>query len=250
MLRCMRRPIRILVPLALSALLGCLGCVSPSSSPPSILSRIQAGKFAHYAGIGCRLPAPPAKGSDAEKADFSQLLEWQVKRTDADRERVAAEARVSLQAFLGAPYGPLSEKELQGYSELFEKVRWTADLAADGEKRRWARPRPFAADSRLHPCVQADASNPAYPSGHSTISAANAQVLALLWPSRSQEFFRRADQIGLDRVIAGVHHPSDIAAGKDCGTQVFEAIRGTPEFAADLAKARKALSLPGPGGTR
>ena len=34
---------------------------------------------------------------------------------------------------------------------------------------------------------------------------------------KRKSFLKRAEEVGLDRVIGGVHHPSDVEAGKKLG---------------------------------
>lgn len=61
---------------------------------------------------------------------------------------------------------------------------------------------------------------PAYPSGHSTISAAAAEVLADLFPDSAPEFHERAAVAAESRVWGGVHYRFDSVAGKAQGIEV------------------------------
>jgi acid phosphatase (class A) len=63
-------------------------------------------------------------------------------------------------------------------------------------------------------------------------------VLSKLDPSRKELFMKRADQIAADRVLAGVHHPSDIEAGKKLGDAEFAALEKSPKFEQALKKAQ------------
>jgi len=55
----------------------------------------------------------------------------------------------------------------------------------------------------------------------------------------------RARQIGWDRVIAGVHYPSDIAAGRVLGLAIGEDMLASPDFKAELAKVKANWIRPG-----
>ena len=62
---------------------------------------------------------------------------------------------------------------------------------------------------------------PAYPSGHSTFSAAAATTLSLLLPAgRSATFNAMADEAGISRLYGGIHYPSDISEGRAHGNRI------------------------------
>jgi membrane-associated phospholipid phosphatase len=78
--------------------------------------------------------------------------------------------------------------------------------------------------------------HPAYPSGHSTYSAAAARLLIEFFPRYREELCRMADNIGLARLWAGVHWRSDHTFGQKVGTAVAELVieqlraSGIPRF--------------------
>ena len=49
------------------------------------------------------------------------------------------------------------------------------------------------------------------------------------------ELMERGREIGWDRVIAGVHRPSDIAAGRTVGEAITNALLDSKEFQQELA---------------
>jgi hypothetical protein len=61
---------------------------------------------------------------------------------------------------------------------------------------------------------------PAYPSGHSTFSAAAATTLAYFFPQGRAAFDAMADEAGVSRLYGGIHYPSDISEGKAHGTRI------------------------------
>lgn len=61
---------------------------------------------------------------------------------------------------------------------------------------------------------------PAYPSGHSTFSAAGAAVLSYLFPAGQDSFNAMRDEAGISRLYGGIHYPSDINAGKAHGGRI------------------------------
>jgi acid phosphatase (class A) len=190
--------------------------------------------------VGTWLQAPFAPGSADEQADLAAVLALQSSRTDADCTRAKTEVSITLDSFYGPAYGPLSENEVKVLKSFFEKILNDADYAAAKEKNFWQRPRPYLVDAAIQPCVKLETSY-AYPSGHSTISHTFADVLDLIFPSRQSQIDARADQIAEDRVMGGVHYPSDIAAGKLMSARVFQAIQESSDFQQQLKDAEAAV---------
>lgn len=62
--------------------------------------------------------------------------------------------------------------------------------------------------------------HPAYPSGHSTYSAAASEVLSFFFPDYRRELDQLADNIGIARLWAGIHWRSDHVEGARLGRTV------------------------------
>jgi membrane-associated phospholipid phosphatase len=78
---------------------------------------------------------------------------------------------------------------------------------------------------------------PSYPSGHSTISAAAAEVFAALFPDAAASYHARALEASLSRVYAGVHYRFDVEVGEQLGARVGQAV---------VARARQDVAFPRP----
>lgn len=188
------------------------------------------------------LPPPPAPGSDAEKADFSVLEDWQAKRTSDQCAAAAAQKHALFREF-GFPElfrEPLPQNSL----DFIARVRIETDLAVAGIKDRYARPRPFHVDTKLAPCL-GRVGGLSYPSGHATISRVYALLLSDLVPARRAEFLAVSDQAALNRVIGGVHNPTDVEAGKRLADEFYPVLSAAPRFKADMELLRSLL-LPQP----
>jgi membrane-associated phospholipid phosphatase len=61
---------------------------------------------------------------------------------------------------------------------------------------------------------------PAFPSGHSTFSAAAATTLGAIFPQGAATFNAMADEAGISRLYGGIHYPSDIREGKLHGGRI------------------------------
>ena len=90
-------------------------------------------------------------------------------------------------------------------------------------KFKFNRPRP-AQVSDVEPTPNEGGYSPAYPSGHSTQATVLAGVLSKIYPELSQDFQKIANKIGLNRIRAGLHYPSDHKAGQALGMDILEDI--------------------------
>lgn len=61
---------------------------------------------------------------------------------------------------------------------------------------------------------------PSYTSGHSTFSAAAAEVLSYLFPSDAAYFEALKDEAAISRLYGGIHFRSDIEVGAAHGKRV------------------------------
>lgn len=61
---------------------------------------------------------------------------------------------------------------------------------------------------------------PAYPSGHSTFSAAAAEVLAYVFPAAASDFDGMKEEASISRLYGGIHYRSDIERGKEHGARI------------------------------
>jgi acid phosphatase (class A) len=70
-------------------------------------------------------------------------------------------------------------------------------------------------------------------------------VLCELFPARKEILLAKAERIGQDRLLSGVHFPSDIEAGKKLGQAIFDRLIQSPAFKADLAAAKAEIAKAG-----
>ena len=71
---------------------------------------------------------------------------------------------------------------------------------------------------------------PSYPSGHQSLSASAARVLAHYFPARAAAIDALRDEASISRVYAGIHYPFDMSAARTLGEAVadFAISRGLP----------------------
>lgn len=183
------------------------------------------------------LAPPPVPGSPAGKADLQAVLDAQRTRTPAEVASAQVDAQISVFRFADV-MGPGFKPENLPFATTF-----FAHVVADGRhpidivKAYFNRPRPFVADLEVKPIVHEPA-NASYPSGHATFAYVAAIILADMVPEKSAAIFDRAARFSHNRVVAGVHYPTDVEAGRICGSVIDDVLLNDPNFMVDFIKAR------------
>lgn len=202
------------------------------------------------------LAPPPAPGSPRHQIDMQAVLDAQTARTETSVEQAKADSLRSVMRFADALGPGAIEAALPLTRALFRRVAKETEDLTDLAKALYQRPRPFKTNPDIHPLLvtPADGSRPtgrtpSYPSGHSAFATATAILLSAMVPERKAEIFQRAEIFAQNRLVAGVHYPSDIEAGRISGTVIANALMHSDRFRSDYAPARaelrRALGLDG-----
>jgi acid phosphatase (class A) len=193
------------------------------------------------------LPPPPAPDSKAQQADLQAVLDAQRKRSKSEAEASRADAQIS--AFrIGDVLGPQFTAENLPFTAEFLR-RATADMgdAITSSKKHFNRPRPYVVSNKVKPTIDPPGGG-SYPSGHSMFAHLNGILIAAMVPERASEIFERAERYANHRIVAGVHFPTDVQAGRILASVIANALLQEPQFRADLQRAtsevRAALGLP------
>ena len=158
---------------------------------------------------------PPAADSAATRAELDELLAIQATRTSAQEAAAQYDRRTEVDRFYSAlgldPERAPSLPRLQGVAEDVEdEVRVYVRAAKD----RYRRLRPYEIEPRLDPCIGNVAADLSYPSGHAAYAWSMAYLLSDMVPERRDALLARAAEFARQRVVCGVHFPSDLEAGK------------------------------------
>ena len=193
------------------------------------------------------LPPPPALDSAWQQQEMGVLATLQKERTPAMEAFAQADAERSVFRFADVVGEHFTAEELPVAAAFFKAVKENADELLGQAKKHWDRPRPYATNPAITPCVPRPG-NASYPSGHSTFATVMSIVLANMVPEKQVAIYERAERYRLNREIGGVHYPSDVEAGRLSGTVIAAFLFQSPAFLADYAKARAevrgALGLP------
>lgn len=194
------------------------------------------------------LPSPPKPGSDQDKAELVVLMDIQAHRSAADIAHAQSDAATRniflFKTLFGDGFNP---KALPATAALSGVVETAEKSDIEPVKFVYARLRPFAVDKDLHQVCPVKKIDNSYPSGHTMTGYLEALTLASILPEKKDAILARADDFAHSRLVCGVHHPSDLAAGKLLAYALFPILEQDPRFQAarDAAQVelRKALKL-------
>jgi hypothetical protein len=124
--------------------------------------------------------------------------------------------------FLAWPFleeSQFSEVRMARAVALLNMAMHDAAVAAWDTKYTYFNPRPSQLDPGIRTVVGLP-NFPAYPSGHSTFSAAAAEVLTYLFPQGEQRFAADMEEASISRLYGAIHYRSDLEDGKRLGRRI------------------------------
>jgi len=238
------RPPFVAVALTAALLVGS-GCAQAASEPAARSITAGAWTVPGEAFFLKRIGPPPAAGSAAERRDIDRVLALQKGATP--KEIAAAQRTLNLTVFTFAKaVGPDFDPEhFPQTGAFFRRLNGIVGKTNDVLKAHFKRPHPFEADPRIRRFVVAPAAY-SYPSFHSARCVVFWRTLALLDHHAADAFHAIAFKVENERVLAGEHFPTDIAAGRLEGRLIFEALERDPAFRADLELLKRSEWTPAP----
>lgn len=194
------------------------------------------------------LDPPSAANSSATRAELDTLLALQSSRTPAQVQSARRDRKKDVERFFGAlGLTDAHAADLRGLRRLADRVEDDLRTPVNVAKKRFLRLRPYAIEPRLEPCIRDVREDRSYPSGHAAYGYAMAELLSLMVPERRAELQARAGEFAAQRMMCGVHFPSDLVAGQIAARNVMSSLAAIPSFQADLRGAttelRAALGL-------
>ena len=187
------------------------------------------------------LPPPPAPGSPDAEADMAAVLYVQSTRTPEQAAQTVHDAVETVFVQFTETLGPaFTAATLPRVAALFERLGETEGAVVDPAKQAFGRKRPFLANADVHPSLPLSSSG-SWPSGHATRVTLAAIVLAKMLPEQRRAIFDRAQGYAWNRVVSGLHYPSDVLAGGRSGTAIAAVLLQDAAFQAAYAPARAEL---------
>jgi len=218
--------------LALALALACAGAAAPAAGTAPVLEA-RPGEPASVLG------PPPPRGSVAEREDVAVVLWEQRVRTADDAARLSHDPGLGLDFFAPALGDGFDAAAHPRTRALIDRVHARATPIILGAKDRFGRARPYDADARVEPVAEKEAT-PSYPSGHATRGVLVARVLGELAPARREALRQAGLRPGYERVLGGVHYPSDVLAGFQLGDAIADAFLADPALQESLETVRRA----------
>ena len=203
---------------------------------------------AQYLDMAAIVGPPPQTGSAAFQQDAEAVRAAQRGRTTATVKAAQRDDGKEDMFLYATVLGPqFREENLPRTAALSAHVRGEAATVTPRLKDKWQRPRPFVVDDTIHPvCVKK--TEPGYPSGHAMVGYLEGLTLSQMVPERAAEIMARARGYAANRVVCGVHYPSDIEASRSAALVAFGALSTSESFRAEMDAARvelrAALHLP------
>ena len=194
------------------------------------------------------LPAPPANESARTKSELARLHHLEDIRTPAEVEQAAWDDKNENVFLFKTVFGETFDAEhLPALAAFAKRVRADEGLNTNVAKDGFHRPRPYNFDKTLHPVCATKTKDDSYPSGHATSGYLLALTLIDLIPERRDDILARADNFARNRLVCGVHYPSDVQASKLLAYAMHAIMSQNPTYQAEATPARlelrKALGL-------
>ena len=187
------------------------------------------------------LAPPPAAQSEQQKLDLMAVLEAQHGRTASQGERAVADNDLSIFRIAGEVLGlTFTAARIPKTTIFFSSVNQDARAVISATKDVWDRPRPFKVSSEVR-AIGNLPNNGSYPSWHATQGYLAAIILAIMLPEKSDSLFARGREYGQNRVLAGVHFPTDIEAGRIAATVMAVAFMQNDKFLKEFAESKAEL---------
>lgn len=188
------------------------------------------------------LPAPPADDSEVTKSELAELHRIAATRTPAEAAQ-AKEDDVNETIFLfktvfGDGFTP---EKLPVTAAFGKRVKGDEGINTAPAKDGYHRIRPYNLDKTLTPICKTTTKDNSYPSGHTTSGYLLALTLIDMVPEQREAILARADNYGHDRLVCGVHYPSDLVASRLVAYTMHALMSVNPDYIRELAPARAEL---------
>jgi acid phosphatase (class A) len=183
------------------------------------------------------LGPPPTEDSPAGKADLQAVLAAMNARNDDEIKRVQADDERTVFRFADVMGPNFRTESIPFATQFFHHVYKDGNAATLAVKAYFKRRRPFVVDPRIKILV-VQPQDFSYPSNHSTFAFETGILLAAMVPEKASEIFARAADYAHHRVVAGVHFPTDVEAGRISGSVIDNALLHNVHFRTDFERAK------------
>ena len=199
------------------------------SAPVAAASHANMRPYALTSPSQFRSAPPPAFGSPVFLTDLNEVRLISATRT-AEQLRMAIERNLSAGSITGLGFfyelasayisdAGLDERSATHILALVNAAGSDAVIGCWDSKLQYFYIRPSQVDPAITLPIGLP-NHPSYPSGHSCISGAAAEILKAFFPERAAELDAHVIENGLSRIYAGIHYRFDVTAGQILGRAV------------------------------
>lgn len=197
--------------------------------------------------LGKLLAPAPDPNSATQKRDLAAVLDVQKTRSPAQVERAVADNALSIYRFADVVGPDFSAARYPQLDAFFKRMFNDSRILVLSSKDVWDRPRPYVVSQDVQTVGERPKAAGSYPSGHAIFGYLSAIVLANMIPEKATALYERGHEYGTNRVITGVHFPSDLEAGRMAATAIAAALMESDQFRKELgvaaAELREGLGL-------
>lgn len=176
----------------------------------------------------------PKLGTPASDEDFKVLLDFQKKRTAQDCAQAVKDEDLSVATLFGGDKGILNADEVSRMQSFLRKAYANSGVNSYLAKQIFKRPRPYEINQDIQPCIRKPTNSYAYPSGHSMVARLYGRILSEVFPERAEKIMKRANAFAWNRVVGGVHHPSDVTSAFVLSDHLAKKMLEDESFVAEL----------------
>ena len=184
--------------------------------------------------------APPSAA--VTKADLAELHKIQAARTPATVAVALADSN-ELSMAIYASFLPINKEKMPRTFALSLHLCQEAAQIASSIKHVYNRPRPYEEDTTLTPVCFSDVKiiGSSYPSGHTITGYLEGLALSDLLGGARNKILKRAAEFAHNREVCGVHHPTDVAAGRLVAERLYLKLKTNPIFQEEFKQAKQEL---------
>lgn len=191
--------------------------------------------------LGKLLAPLPDPNSETQQRDLAAVLEAQKTRSPAQVERAVADNALSIYRFADVVAPDFSAARYPQLDAFFKRMFNDSRILVLSSKDVWDRPRPYVVSKEVQTVGELPKAPGSYPSGHAIFGYLSAIILANMLPEKASALYERGYEYGTNRVITGVHFPSDLEAGRMAATAIAAALMQSEQFRSELEIAKEEL---------
>jgi acid phosphatase (class A) len=190
------------------------------------------------------LPLPPPQDSSKVKNELDELHQIEKERTATQIAAAQADDLEQDIFIFNDVFGKgFDAANLPITASISAHIHSDEGIASSSLKTSYARPRPYQIDSTLHPVCKITKEPNSYPSGHALSGYLLAYTLVHIVPEMREQILKRADAYAHNRLICGVHYPTDIEASRTLAAVMFGSMLANPDFQKETAAAQREIHL-------